>query len=110
MSSATQTYSNNIHLVLRNLFEKKTEKDKKNFTIYQLAKAIDVPHSILVKLMHTDPAKRVLNPRIDTLSKIVDFFKNDGFDIAIDDLISGAKISSSIDVTAQTLNEAGEVK
>lgn len=110
MSTATQTYSNNIHVVLRELFEKKSVRDKKNFTIYQLAKAIDVPHSILVKLMHADPEKRVLNPRIDTLSKIVDFFKQDGFDIAIDDLLSGIKANTTIDVSIQTINENCEIK
>jgi hypothetical protein len=105
MSSATQTYHNNIHSVLRDLMDQKTKKDRKNFTIYQLAKAINVPHSILIKLMHADPSKRVSNPRVDTLTKIIDFFRNDGFDIAIDDLLSGIKINKSVDVESQVLNE-----
>lgn len=110
MSSATQTYDNNIHTVLRDLINQKTKKDRKNFTIYQLAKAINVPHSILVKLMHTDPDKRVCNPRVDTLTKIIDFFRNDGFDIAIDDLLSGIKINKSIDVESQVLSEDSKIK
>ncbi|OGT35643.1 MAG: hypothetical protein A3F11_06980 [Gammaproteobacteria bacterium RIFCSPHIGHO2_12_FULL_37_14] len=110
MSSATQTYHNNIHLVLRDLIDRKTKRDQKNFTIYQLAKAINVPHSILVKLMHADPTKRVCNPRIDTLSKIIDFFRNDGFDIAIDDLLSGIKSNPIIDVPSQSANAFSEIK
>lgn len=109
MTSVAQTCSNNIHLTLRDLIEKKSKKDKKNFTIYQLAKAIDVPHSILVKLMHSDPSKRVHNPRIDTLSKIIDFFRNDGFDIAIDDLLSGM-MKNPIDIESQTLDATSEIK
>lgn len=35
--------------------------------------------------------RRVNNPRIDTLSKIVNFFKNDGFDITIENLLEGFK-------------------
>lgn len=110
MSTTIQAYNNNIHLVLRDLIDQKTKKDRKNFTIYQLAKAINVPHSILVKLMHTDPSKRVCNPRIDTLSKIIDFFRDDGFNIAIDDLISGIKTNPEIYIATQTLDSASEIK
>jgi transcriptional regulator with XRE-family HTH domain len=67
----------------------KSLRDGKDFSIYQLAKAINIPHSIIVKLLHSDPSKRVSNPRIDTLAKIVDFFKSDGFQVTIDDLILG---------------------
>lgn len=109
MSTTTHAY-NNIHLVLRDLMDQKTKKDRKNFTIYQLAKAINVPHSILVKLMHADPTKRVCNPRIDTLSKIIDFFRKDGFNIAIDDLISGIKANPEIYIEAQTLDLDSEIR
>ncbi len=110
MSSAIQAYNSNIHLVLRDLIDKKTKRDQKNFTIYQLAKAINVPHSILVKLMHADPNKRVYNPRVDTLSKIIDFFRNDGFNIAIDDLISGIKENPEIYIESQTLDSTTETR
>lgn len=80
---------NTIHLVLKDLIEQKSKRDHSHFSLCQLAKAIDMPHSILSKLTHEDPARRVSNPRIDTLSKIVNFFKRDGFDITIDALLGG---------------------
>jgi len=79
--------SNELHLKLRELIELKSNRDGKSFTVYQLAKAINMPHSILVKLMHPDPNKRVNNPRIDTLIKIIDFFKSDGFLVTVDDFL-----------------------
>ncbi|HGU7213391.1 TPA: hypothetical protein ACNBBG_003098 [Legionella pneumophila] len=78
-----------IGSLLRELIEKKSKRDGKAFTTYQLAKAISMPHSILVKLLHPDPTKRVNNPRIDTLIKIVNFFKSDGFAIKLDDFLYG---------------------
>ncbi|QDQ41185.1 hypothetical protein E3226_011905 (plasmid) [Legionella geestiana] len=78
---------NELHLKLRELLELKSKRDGKVFTTYQLAKAIHMPHSILVKLIHADPIKRVNNPRIDTVIKIIDFFKSDGFLITIDDFL-----------------------
>ncbi len=64
-----------IHLTLKTLMQMKSERDGINFTLYQLAKALNMPHSILSRLVHSQPSKRVNNPRIDTLSKIVDFLK-----------------------------------
>lgn len=61
-----------------------------------------MPHSMLVKLIHKDPLKRVNNPRIDTLARIVDFFNQDGFDVTIDDLINGFK-TKTIEVATQTV-------
>lgn len=82
-------YQNDIHLVLKDLIDRKSKRDHLNFTLSQLAKALRMPHSILSKLTHEDPSRRVNNPRLDTLCKIVHFFKNDGFDITIDDLLQG---------------------
>jgi hypothetical protein len=79
----------------------KSLRDGKDFSIYQLAKALDMPHSIIVKLLHPDPSKRVSNPRIDTLTKIVEFFKSDGFQITIDDLILG---KNEIDINSVSIN------
>ena len=42
-------------------------------------------HSILARLIHPDPKKRVTNPRIETLNKILEFFKSEGFTVSIDD-------------------------
>lgn len=89
------TYEENeIHLALRQLLAYKSKRDRREFTVYQLAKAISMPHSILIKLMHPDPCKRVHNPKVDTLTKIIDFFRQDGFKISLDDLISGLQQSS----------------
>jgi transcriptional regulator with XRE-family HTH domain len=78
---------NAIHSALKELIDQKSKRDHSHFSLSQLARAINMPHSILSKLTHEDPARRVSNPRIDTLSKIVDFFKRDGFDVTIDALM-----------------------
>jgi transcriptional regulator with XRE-family HTH domain len=82
---------NKIHITIKKLMQLKTKRDGINFTLYQLAKALDMPHSILLRLVHSQPNKRVNNPRIDTLSKIVEFFKTDGFNITINDLLMGVQ-------------------
>ncbi|TAK74012.1 MAG: hypothetical protein EPO11_07485 [Gammaproteobacteria bacterium] len=61
-----------------------------------------MPRSMITKLIHPDESKRVLNPRVDTLLKIVEFFKTDGFNITVDDLL-GVK-SSSILIQDQKIN------
>src|SRR3990167_2738037 len=99
----TENYESNIQLALKNLIDLKSKRDHKNFTIYQLAKAIAMPHSMLVKLIHVDPTKRVNNPRIDTLTRIVEFFRQDGFDITIDDLLTGFKSTTAVNVFEQTV-------
>lgn len=100
---AIENYSSDLRFVLKKLIERKSERDRKNFTIYQLAKAIDMPHSMLVKLVHVDPAKRVNNPRIDTLARIVDFFRQDGFSITLDELLANFKTKPAIEVNEQNL-------
>jgi hypothetical protein len=95
------TETNNIHFSLRTLIDLKSQKDNSEFTIYKLAKQLSMPHSVLTKLMHEQPDKRVNNPRIDTLDKIVTFFREDGFNITIDDLLHGLKNPSYIDVIPQ---------
>lgn len=87
---------------INQLMELKSEREHKNFTMYQLAKAINMPHSMLIKLLHADPNKRVLNPRVETLAKIVRFFQEDGFNITIDDVLSGNILSkNTIEVADQ---------
>lgn len=99
------TIDNNIHTSLKTLLELKSARDKSEFTIYKLAKALSMRHSILVKLMHEDPSKRVANPRIDTLEKIVKYFREDGFDITLDDIINGLKKTNYINVSEQVIAE-----
>ena len=64
----------NFPMMIRRLIAQKAARDGRNFNVSQLAKAVNIAHSILVKLLHLDPEKRVTNPRIETLIKIVDFF------------------------------------
>lgn len=98
------TQCNDIYLVLKNLIDLKSERDNINFTAYQLAKSIGMPHSILIKLMHEDPLKRVNNPRIDTLTKIVDFFRRDGFNVSINDFLNGMNGKIAVSVEDQDIN------
>lgn len=79
--------TDSIHLVLADLIEKKSERDNIRFTLSQLANAIDVKRSIIHRIMHPDPTKRVTNPHIQTLIKIIDYFRSDGFDITMDSLL-----------------------
>ncbi len=78
----------NLHIKLSELISAKSRRDQKKFSIMQLSKALDMPHSILVKLCHHDPEKRVVNPRIKTLQRIIDYFQKDGFNVTIADLIA----------------------
>lgn len=97
----SNNFTTSIHIVLRNLIEEKSKRDQINFTSYQLANALCIPRSIITKLTHPDKSKRVTNPRIETLIKIVEFFKADGFNISIDDLLGISK--KTIDVQDQKL-------
>lgn len=67
----------------------KSKRDGANFTLYQLAKALNIAHSVLFRLIHEHSNKRVNNPRIDTLIKIVNFFQLDGFNVTFNDLLTG---------------------
>lgn len=96
----TNNFTTSIHLVLKELIEEKSKRDQIKFTSSQLANALCMPRSMITKLTHPDLSKRVLNPRVDTLLKIVEFFRKDGFSITIDDLL-GTKIGTSIDVQSQ---------
>src|SRR3990167_9006077 len=76
-----------IHIELKKLIELKSQRDQIKFTAAQLANALNMPRSMITKLTHPDLLKRVINPRIDTLLEIVEFFKEDGFNINIDNLL-----------------------
>lgn len=93
--------------MLKRLIDEKSKRDNEKFTAYQLAHALDMPRSIITKLTHSEQAKRVTNPRIDTLIKIVDFFRSDGFNITLEDLI-GMK-PSSIDIGSQQIDSQSEM-
>lgn len=91
-----EDFQNSIHIVLKKLIEEKSNRDQVKFTGCKLAQVLGIPRSIITKLTHTDITKRVTNPKIDTLIKIVDFFKADGFDITVDDLFGSTTKSISI--------------
>ena len=93
----------NLPMMIRQLIAQKAARDGDNFNVSQLAKAVNMPHSILVKLLHLDPTKRVTNPRIETLIKIVDFFRQDGFVVSLDDLLSGVLPAQHVDVASQNV-------
>lgn len=94
-------FSTSIHTVLKDLIEEKSKRDNIKFTSYQLASALSMPRSIITKLTHTDESKRICNPKIDTLIKIVEYFKEDGFNITIDDLL-GIR-ARSVEVQSQPI-------
>lgn len=97
----SNNFSTSLHLVLRDLIEEKSNRDQIKFTSSQLATALCMPRSMITKLTHPDESKRVINPRIDTLLKIVDFFRSDGFNITIDDLLGMTK--KTVDVQEQDI-------
>jgi len=76
-----------MHLTLKRLIDEKSMRDRVKFTACQLAQALGMQRSIITKLTHNDITKRVTNPNMDTVIKIVEFFKADGFDITIEGLL-----------------------
>lgn len=79
--------TNSIYAVLNNLIEQKSKRDNMKFTSAQLAHAIHVKRSIVQRLLHPDIGKRVTNPKIETLIKIVEYFRSQGFDVSIDSFL-----------------------
>lgn len=104
----SNNFSTSLHLILRDLIEEKSNRDQIKFTSSQLATALCMPRSMITKLTHPDESKRVINPRIDTLLKIVDFFRSDGFNVTIDDLLGTTK--KTVDVQEQDVLEQNIVK
>jgi hypothetical protein len=86
-----------IHVTLKRLIDEKSVRDDVKFTACQLAAALDMPRSMITKLTHADKSKRVSNPRVDTLIKIAEFFRADGFDVTLDDLIGIKSTAVGID-------------
>jgi transcriptional regulator with XRE-family HTH domain len=100
-----------LHITLNELLTQKSQRDHKKFTSSQLANALQVKRSLIQRLLHPDPSKRVTNPRVDTLQKIVDFFVADGFNITIDGLLGlGEKAKTIIDVQSQMLQPAARIR
>jgi len=87
VSAAKIEDTNSIADTLHRLIKQKSVKDGVTFTPYQLANALNIKRSILHRLMHSDPEQRVTNPRVETLLKIVKFFRKDGFNSSLDDFL-----------------------
>lgn len=85
--SSIQGDNHSISTALIKLIEQKTKLDKVEFTASQLAEAIEVSRSVITRLIHKSQDKCVTNPRIFTLIKIVQYFKNQGLDITLDELV-----------------------
>jgi hypothetical protein len=92
----SEDFQNSMHLTLKRLIEEKSRRDNVKFTACQLAQALGMPRSIITKLTHYDATKRVTNPKVDTIIKIVKFFKADGFDITVEDLLGSTTKTVSI--------------
>jgi len=60
-----------------------------------------MPRSLITSLTHSNASKRVTNPRVTTLLRIVDFFRADGFDITIEDLLGLQQ--KTIDITKEKI-------
>lgn len=100
-------FSTSIHTVLKNLIEAKSKRDNIRFTGYQLASALSMPRSIITKLTHPDESKRIFNPKIETLLKIVEYFREDGFNITIEDLLGIS--NRSIEVQPQRIPQNDDI-
>jgi predicted transcriptional regulator len=87
MSRGTRSFDA-IYLGIIHLIEAKSKKDNVRFTSSQLANALQVPRSLIQRLIHPDPNKRIVNPRVDTLIKIVDYFRKEGITASLDELTS----------------------
>ena len=67
----------------------KQQRDGKRYSVYQLSKEIDVNRSIIQRILNGE----VVNPRLDTLIKIANFFTKDGLLLSLDELVNLDHIS-----------------
>ena len=88
--------------MLQYMIEAKSKRDQVKFTSAQLARILGMPRSIIQRLIHPDPAKRVQSPKIETLNKIVDFFRSDGFNVSIEHFIDTKR---TVEITSMPLQQ-----
>lgn len=74
----------NIASAINDLIAMKSKRDNSTFTTYQLAKAININRSVIHRIM----TGQIRSPGIETLTKIIRFFVNDGFQLTLDDLLN----------------------
>ena len=94
--------SESIYKTLNDLIELKARRDNTKFTASQLAQCLNLPRSSIQRLIHPDSEKRVTNPTIETLLKIVSFFQKDGFFVTINDFLK--PINRPIEIRNQKEN------
>lgn len=82
-----QASTASIYQVINQLMAMKSDIDGCCFTGAKLANAIDVPRSSICRLLHPDEAKRITNPTVEMLLKILNFFRDEGFDVTMDHLL-----------------------
>lgn len=88
MQAAVQDLNeNSLYGAINRLLKLKSERDGIDFNCNKLANAIGVPASVVFRLIHPDSEKRVNDPRVNTLLKIVNFFREDGFNVSFDALL-----------------------
>ncbi len=95
-----------INSVLNELIKKKSKQDGVKFTSSKLASALDLPRSSIFRLIHPDKDKRMTNPTIGTLIKIVEFFQADGINVSIDDFVGIKKTVNVQDQVSSLLSHS----
>ncbi|WP_139121841.1 hypothetical protein [Piscirickettsia litoralis] len=68
----------------------------------QLARDTGIPSKMIYSLVHPVQEKRNTNPKIELLSKIVNFFQSDGFQISLDYLLVSKTNEVFIDQSTPT--------
>lgn len=91
-----------ISIVLNELIEKKSQRDGIKFTSSKLAGELGLPRSSISRLIHPDKNKRLTNPTIGTLVKIVEFFKINGINVSVNDFVRANK-ETVVDVQEQEI-------
>ena len=85
--SSIQISEEHIGDAILHLIEQKSKRDGATFSKRALAEAIGVNISMISRTTNEDLSKRSI-PNIPLLIKVVQFFKDDGFNITIDDLLN----------------------
>lgn len=96
------TTVDSIQRAISTLIEEKAKRDNIKFNQAKLADEIGVSRSIISRLLQKDPNKKrvTTNPPVDLLIKITDYFRGQGFNITLDDLLG----RSNVDVQSQDIS------
>ena len=86
---------------LSKLITAKSEYDQEKFTHRKLALALDIPPSVISRITNSDSTAKVDNPRLQTLTKIVDYFISAGFPITLEKMLTKQDIILDIRKSAE---------